>query len=387
MANDCPVILVHGLFGWGPGERGGFPYWGTGLTVPSPLRRHQANVGPISSMHDRACELAFQIRGGLVDYGQAHASEVGHLQNGREYPPEHALHPAWSEEQPVHLVGHSMGGPTIVLLQQLLAEDYFGWGTTHRWVASISSISGDLNGSTATYYVGCDETTGLVKEGSTFSYLALAVELYLRATGGLFDGFYDYHLEQWGLGRMRDDERLDGYLQRIANSLMFKGKDNAAYSLTLQNMFEQNARCLTYPDTYYFSYVTKHTVTGYLTGHAYPEPDMNPFLIASSLYMGSKDFDRPFYPGFRSEQWWPNDGAVSVYSQQYPRIGASHPVGGPLDDGAGFSPGAWYYQPLDDTDHLGIVALPPLNHIGRQKRFYRSLFERLAGLDINPPAG
>ena len=82
------------------------------------------------------------------------------------------------------------------------------------------------------------------------------------------------------------------------------------------------------------------------------------------------------------QAWWPNDGAVSAFSQQYPRIAGNHPVGGPLDDGAGFHPGAWYYQPLDDTDHLGMVALPPLNQIGRQKRFYRSLFERLASLDI-----
>jgi hypothetical protein len=175
-----------------------------------------------------------------------------------------------------------MGGPMIVLLQQLLEEDYFGWGTTHRWVASISSISGDLNGSTGTYFLGCDETTGLVEKGGAFGYLARAVEL---------------------------------------------------------------------------------------------------------LYMGSKHFARPFYPGFRSEDWWPNDGAVSVYSQQYPRIGASHPVGGPLDDGAGFGPGAWYYQQLNDIDHLDIVTFPQIDLVARQWHFYQSLFERLASLDINRPGG
>jgi triacylglycerol esterase/lipase EstA (alpha/beta hydrolase family) len=63
VANDCPVVLVHGLFGWGPGELAEFPYWGKGLTVPSPLPRLVASVGPISSLHDRACELAFNIRG------------------------------------------------------------------------------------------------------------------------------------------------------------------------------------------------------------------------------------------------------------------------------------------------------------------------------------
>ncbi len=33
-------------------------------------------------------------------------------------------------------------------------------------------------------------------------------------------------------------------------------------------------------------------------------------------------------------------------------------------------------------DHIDIVALPQLNQIGRQKRFYMALFDRLAGLDL-----
>lgn len=328
MANDCPVVLVHGLFGWGPGELADFPYWGTGLTVHSPLPRYVASVGPISSLHDRACELAFSIRGGQVDYGEAHAAEAGHLRRGKTYP--RGLYPEWSEKQPVHLVGHSMGAPTIRLLQQLLAEDHFGWGSSHRWVASISSISGVLNGSTATYFFGCDERTGLIDEDSAIDYLGHAVEVFLRATGGLFDRFYDFDLDQWELGAMRAHETLGGYLERIASSPMFRGKDNGAYSLTVQSLLDHNARCLTHYDTYYFSYVTEQTVSGVLSSRAYPEPDMNPFLIPSSLYIGGERFQHPFYPGFTSEAWWPNDGLVSTYSQQFPRTAGQHAVYGPI---------------------------------------------------------
>lgn len=35
--------------------------------------------GPVSSMHDRACELYYTIKGGRVDYGEEHSRECGHV--------------------------------------------------------------------------------------------------------------------------------------------------------------------------------------------------------------------------------------------------------------------------------------------------------------------
>ena len=379
MANDFPVILCHGLFGWGPSEVAGFPYWGTARSVPSALRRREASVGPISSSHDRACEMAFLIKGGRVDYGEEHAREAGHDRFGRIYDAGAALHAEWSEDQPVHLVGHSMGGPTIWMLQHLLATDFFGWGSNANWVKSISAISGVLNGSTAAYFLGCKEGTGLIDEDSIGDFLARAVELHIRVTGDLFDRFYDFDLDHWGLAS-KPGEPLEAQIPRIAQSPMFRGKDNAAYSLTIQGLLEQNARCQTHPETYYFSYVTEQTSGGFLTGHHYPEPQMNPFAIPTALYMGHKTFERPFYPGFQSSDWWHNDGLVSVYSQMFPRIAGNHPVGGEIESQGRLEPGRWYHQILDSVDHIDIVALPQLGTIGAQKRFYTKLFERLASL-------
>jgi len=379
VGNHHPLVLVHGMFGWGPGELAGFPYWGSGHWIPCPLPRREASVGPISSVHDRACELAFQLKGGRVDYGETHSAEAGHGRYGRTYEGDKVLHPGWSDEAPVHLVGHSMGAPTIWALQQLLADDFFRWGSTHRWVSSISSISGVLNGSTANYFLGCDEVSGLLDRQSAGHFLADSIELFLRATGGMFDRFYDFQLDQWGLG-VRSEERLDAYIRRIAESPMFLGRDNGAYSVTIQGLLEQNRRCLTYPDTYYFSYVTEQTATGFLSEYAYPELDMNPVMIPTSLYIGRTRFDRSFYPGFRSEEWWPNDGLVSVYSQMYPRTAGLHPVGGVIEDSLGFQPGRWYHQLLEDMDHIDIVALPQPDQIARQWRFYQGLFNRLAAL-------
>ena len=75
MGNRLPVILCHGLFGWGKSEMP-INYWGAATEVDSSgLPVFEAAVGPVSSFHDRACELAGQIKGARVDYGRQH--EIG----------------------------------------------------------------------------------------------------------------------------------------------------------------------------------------------------------------------------------------------------------------------------------------------------------------------
>lgn len=163
MANNNPVILVHGILGFGPKELGPLNYWGSAFKVPSPLMRYEASVGPISSAHDRACELAAQIKGTRVDYGEQHANAEGHKRYGYDFT-GNGFVADWSASYPVHLVGHSLGSPTVRCLQQLLASDYWVWGSGHRWVKSISTISGVSNGSTLTYFFGANEQTGLIEE-------------------------------------------------------------------------------------------------------------------------------------------------------------------------------------------------------------------------------
>ncbi|MEP5812482.1 MAG: hypothetical protein ABJL55_19750 [Roseibium sp.] len=233
---------------------------------------------------------------------------------------------------------------------------------------------------------GADEQTGVMKrDGICFNILKL-VECYTGMTGGLvnLNNIYDFDLDYWGYER-RQDETFSEYLDRVAECPFLWQQDNAPYSLTLQGAFETNHIWQTYPDTYYFSYITEKTVINPITEHYHPRPDMMPEMMSTSIYIGSKVFEAPPIPidGFDSADWWENDGLVPTWSQIYPRTAGNHPVAGEftdLDPPEGFQKGAWHYQWLRGMDHLDICLRPALTLVKRQENFYETLFQRLAGL-------
>lgn len=381
MPNKHPVVFVHGILGFGPKELGPLQYWGSAFHVESPLPRHEASVGPLSSAHDRACELAAQIKGTRVDYGKEHAQQAGHHQHGADFSGQGFVSD-WSGRRPVHLVGHSLGSPTIRCLQHLLASDFWGWGSSQDWVRSITTISGVSNGSSLVYWFGADERSGLLQRAAT--PLLRLLELFTAVSGGFLDSLYNFDLDQWGFER-RENEPLDDYLKRVGRSDFLWGKDNAVYSLSLQGAFEDNGLWKTYPKTHYLSYLTEQTSRGLFSSRHYPDFRMNPALLASSTYIGQKEFVRLPIPaqGFKSSDWWENDGAVSTFSQQYPRTNGTHPVGREFDAAtktSSLGSGKWHWQWQRGFDHADICIAPQLTQKGRQRRFYTRLLSRLAEL-------
>ena len=390
MANQDPIILVHGLFGWGPDEMNDFSYWGAANDVRKRLGVSAASVGPISSAHDRACELFAQIAGKQVDYGEQHAREAGHARNGKDYT-DLAIHKDWSEQRPIHLVGHSFGGPTILKLQQLLADDHWGLDTNTNWIKSVTGISAVYRGSTLTYQKACDIETGEVKN-DIGKFMTALLKVLTGLGGERLKRLYDFDLGHWNIKAQTAEEKpraLSDWWGEIGQMGLFKARsksdkssDNAIYDMTQQGI-KKLYDFKTNPGTYYFSYTTERTWQLPGLGRFVPNPTaaaISPLLFPSGYYIGKARLSG-FLDDFNDADWWPNDGAVSVCSQLYPYGVDQDRIGGEIDEGTpDFEPGRWYWQHLKDRDHLDVAMLPKLWLRQWQRDFYTDLFARLRAL-------
>ena len=79
--NNYPVVICHGLMGWGEQDLIDKKYPHFGLTHEKDLCKHlreqgievhRPSLGPVNSGWDRACVLWAYLFGGRVDYGKVH---------------------------------------------------------------------------------------------------------------------------------------------------------------------------------------------------------------------------------------------------------------------------------------------------------------------------
>lgn len=205
---DAPLVMIHGLFGWGSKR----PFFGL---VPSyfPLDELQEawhggpviaiDVGVGSSDHDRACEAFAQLFGTETDYGADHSSKCGHTRFGPDYTGKPLL-ARWGPAHPVHLIGHSFGGNTALMLLKLLQEDFWCLGTNSDWVASITTICSPMHGASLPFAMGLMEqpctSSGSPIRPWSFVYLvnfSCALVFYLQLWCPLLDKIYGFRMRQW----------------------------------------------------------------------------------------------------------------------------------------------------------------------------------------------
>lgn len=362
---NIPIIMVHGLGGFGPGEMGGYyHYWGGVDNIPQYLTdngypAYEAKVGPVSSNWDRAVELYYYIKGGYVDYGKFHSEHFGHAQKRVRYFP--GIYPEWDAEHPVHLLGNSMGGITVRKLVALLEK---GSASERSDPAHAAIFNGDKTG-----WVKSVTTISTPHNGATLAYILLNGNIpfvrklitWVAALAGIVPGIekiYDFSLEQWGL-EQQPGESWNAYAQRVEDSGIWSTEDYGGHDVTPEAAAAEQAAEPDSRNVYYFSVSTKASLRGLLTGWEYPRLDVNPVLMLiaypTPILMGLGNYTRNV-PGkiVIDSKWWPNDGAANTYGMSGPAAGIIKPY----DPALPLEKGVWnhlgVYNGYDHFDMIGI---------------------------------
>lgn len=300
--NTFPVVLVGGIFSHGEKERDSMPaYWVNAIdnnVVPLGVATPTPSISPVASHWIRACQLIAQIKGIRVDITEEYARKNGLTRFGEDHSGE-GFYPEWSEENPVHFLAYSAGGPTAHYAQYILANDLLGIGSSDKWVKSISSISSSFNGTTWSNILSPFD--------GIFSIYARVKEVYGKKKE--FGGKWE--LDVYGLSR-REGESFFKHFMRVFGDTSFV-KKTLANDLKIGPAAELNKKYFKlYPNTYYFSYVShqkfKHLGNIWVIGAFLGMVLMPINKFIRNLPGGGTLFKRVKY-------WRKNDGAVPVISQ------------------------------------------------------------------------
>jgi len=341
-----------------------------------------AELSPYASSHDRAVELFYMLKGGLVDYGDDHSRRYGHSRYGKSWS---GRLPDWSELKPVVLIAHSHGGNTARMLQYLLSIAFFPEHiTSAAWIKAIICVASPLNGCPVLHGLGMPlrahseegvvATAAGVQQGQQVGGLLSLIRIgqtagyILHWALGDFEWarrFYDWGLDHWMLTR-----RTGGWAQLWhliwGDHHILNTDDTAGYDLTVDGSSRLNELMANlHSDTYYFSLPCTWTRdAGSVVGcRPLPRPtptfSLVPFgaLIASCTPDG-KPTDR--VKGWNAAEWQHNDTVVPLRSQLCPQEGLSEwqettyldgwNEGDPIP-----AAGMWHILPTSEVDHRAAM--------------------------------
>ena len=369
--------------------------------------------------------------GGTVDYGEAHSSRFGHARFGRTYE---GTHPGWSAQSPIHIVGHSLGGSTVRVLQHLLHICAFpGHNTSADWICSLTAINAPLNGSLAAYALGLQEASAPdVVRFSPGSLLGSIVHLIAFLDIKPFG--FDVGLQHWNLSFRGESHRdVAGrarcwrqaarsawragrtlVMSLLVKSIVVQSEDNAAFDASVHAMASYNRQMgVAHDCTFYLSLVgdatDAHTTpprADWAGGRQWYNQLAAPLAlgwilatlqwvlrrvlltviswltarrsyqaVASSL----SHVDGLDLAAFRASA---SDGLCCTFSQSHPRVGVSateaeQRVMAMPAAASAMRRGVWHVQ-RHSQDHMGIVPFPvsPI----QQRQTFAALFGRLRSL-------
>ena len=366
--NNDPVVLVHGL---GAQPEGWNTYRNEFEDVG--LRTIAVDIGKFTSAHERAADLYAQLKGTRTDYGVCRSRKFGHQRFGKDFTGQ-GLFPEWNENNKVHLVGHSYGSTTIVLLEKLLREGTdcpedtspLFTGGNKNWITSITSLSGVLSGTT------------LIDEFANLNVLDL-LEFFVAFFDGLFGNtgsMLETDFAHWGIAR-EPGESIHDFFVRVAGSHLLSDSNTAisTYDLSKKGAREINAiGKLAYDDTFYYAFAVEQTNAYqncffFFCGEEYqvPSPFMNLLIHPLAYVMGNLD---------TAPEERENDGLVNWINQICP-IATDEQRSSCKEFAGSWTPGTWFYEDIDYLDHASIQSGGLLD---RARELYRTHAARLKSL-------
>ena len=354
--NQYPIILIHGFMGWGTEEMSGYKYWGGENDFQEYLESfghevYTVSIGPISSNWDRAIETYYQIKGGQVDYGKKHSNHYKIIQKPKNKNWD-GLYPQWNSDNPIHIIGHSLGGQTARMLQFLLENQIYADSTNFyfeesdllahkklKWIRSITTISTPHNGTTLSNIV--TRTLPFMEE-----LMGLAAMIDNRV--------YSFDLEQWGFNR-RTNESWKKYIERLRYHPAWKTKNFCAWDVSLEGARQLNTYLKANEDIYYFSFATGNTSKDKNSSNHKPNPNMS-IALRPNAYIIGKSTQCWSASDCTDSTWYENDGIVNTISQLGPNSGESSSdkiiTYNNKDD---LVTGAWLYMGKYTMDHKAFM--------------------------------
>lgn len=374
--NNYPIIICHGLMGYGEQDKlyKYVPHFG--MTPKSCLVAHlraegyevyQPSLGPVNCAWDRACVLWAYLFGGTVDFGKAYSEKHGHARYGRTY--DHGVLEDLGKTEAhkkINLIGHSFGGPTVKQIAELFAngseeerqatppEDLsplFAGGHGNL-LHTVTTLSGVNNGTTLATLLG--------RGGMTYMTYRILLEYGLVADTPVAQ-YYDMMIDQWGL--MGDPANVNGWhfhnpLKALPGIRKYNAnKTTGAVTYEMQVEVVQkyvNPDQHVIPTAYYFAERADGTSVN-AEGQVVPDKKKMSGLCFLSAQATTRYQPKKLAQyGVGSDDWKKNDGFVNLTGQSAPLNAPSEEA----DENTEFKPGIWYNMPPRPGDHLIWIGIP-----------------------------
>lgn len=368
--NKYPIILAHGFSGYPDESKPAVlpSYWGGNkVDLDKELNKQgydvrEGGMSPFGSNYDRALELYYYIKGGTVDYGAYHSKKYGHARYGKTYK---GIYPEWAPGKKVHLVGHSFGGQTIQVLEDMLRNgvpeeieyqkkhggdipEIFAGGNNNM-VSSVTTIATPHNGTFISDKLGNKP----IARKLFYNILKYTSNKYTKT---------DYGHEPWGI-KQRDDESYIQYLKRVKDNKVWKTEDTSFTDGSIEGSKKINDRLTLSKDVAYTSITAEDTHKTFNNRQRGNFKMFAPFKLLANL-VGRQN----------PESWREGDGPVPLKSGLYP-FNKPH-----KDTTFDSKPelGLWGVMPtLKNWDHMDLVGWD-LTDTRIKPKMVLGLYEQLA---------